>query len=114
MIISLEYIMGKNIFKISFRFNDLSKWNGIRTVYKALPEDPKDSPIITFTKDKFLTPLKAENEPATHKLVDTLGDLALVGYRIYGDMEIYVPGHKFTHKIAKEIRGHIQSKDLSN
>ena len=88
--------------------NDLSKWNEIRTVYKALPDDPKDSPIITFTKDKFLTPLKAENEPATHKLLDTLGDLALVGYRIYGHLEIYVPGHKFTHQIAKEIRESIK------
>jgi len=90
--------------------NDLSKWNGIRTVYKALPENPKDSPIITFTKDKFLTPLKKRNEPATHKLLDTLGDLALVGYRIYGDLEIYVPGHKFTHYIAKEIRKYMQLK----
>ena len=90
--------------------NDLSKWNGIRTVYKALPENPKDSPIITFTKDKFLTPLKQKNEPAVHKLLDTLGDLSLVGYRIYGNLEIYVPGHKFTHQIAKEIREHIQLK----
>ena len=88
--------------------NDLSKWNGIRSVYKALPDNPKDSPIITFTKDEFLTPLKKGNEPATHKLLDTLGDLCLVGYRIYGDLEIYVPGHKFTHQIAKEIREYIQ------
>jgi len=84
--------------------NDLEKWNGIRTVYKALPEDPRESPIITFTEKEFLTPLKREDEPAVHKLLDTLGDLVLVGYRIHGDLNINMPGHKFTHQIAKEIR----------
>jgi UDP-3-O-[3-hydroxymyristoyl] N-acetylglucosamine deacetylase len=84
--------------------NDLRKWNDIRTVYKALPEDPRESPIITFTENEFLTPLKREDEPAVHKLLDTLGDLVLVGYRIHGDLNINIPGHKFTHQIAKEIR----------
>lgn len=92
--------------------SDMSKWNGIRTVYKALPENPRQSPVITFTDTEFLTPLIAENEPATHKLLDTLGDLALVGYRIHGAFKIGVPGHKFTHLIAKEIRSILTKEQL--
>ncbi|HRI05698.1 MAG TPA: UDP-3-O-acyl-N-acetylglucosamine deacetylase [Candidatus Dojkabacteria bacterium] len=91
---------------------DLTKWNGIRSVYKALPEDPRQSPVITFTESKFLTPLKAENEPAMHKMLDTIGDLALVGYRINGHFKIDVPGHKFTHLIAKEIRSQLNGQEV--
>jgi len=83
---------------------DLSKWNGIRSVFKALPEDPKKSPIITFTENEFLTPLKSEDEPARHKMLDLIGDLALIGYRIQSKLVINEPGHKFTHLIANEIR----------
>lgn len=83
---------------------DLSKWQGIRSVFKSLPEDPRQSPIITFTEKEFLTPLKKNNEPARHKLLDLIGDLALVGYHLHANIEINEPGHKFTHLIAKEIR----------
>lgn len=84
--------------------NDLTKWNGIRSVFKALPEDPRKSPIVTFTENEFLTPLKKDDEPARHKLLDLIGDLALVGYRIHAKLTINEPGHKFTHLIAQEIR----------
>ncbi|MFA5633830.1 MAG: UDP-3-O-acyl-N-acetylglucosamine deacetylase [Candidatus Dojkabacteria bacterium] len=97
----------RTFLRSSLDLKDLTKWDGIRTVYRALPEDPKESPIITFTDKKFLTPLKKDNEPATHKLLDTLGDLTLVGYRIRGMLDINMPGHKFTHQIAREIRSMI-------
>lgn len=87
--------------------NDLSKWNGIRSVFKALPEDPKKSPIVTFTEKEFLTPLKKDDEPARHKLLDLIGDLALVGFRIHAKLTINEPGHRFTHLIAQEIRNAI-------
>lgn len=94
----------RTFLRSSLDLEDLTKWNGIRSVYKALPEDPRQSPVITFTDSDFLTPLKQRNEPATHKLLDTIGDLALVGYRIQGSFNIDVPGHKFTHFIAKGLR----------
>ena len=83
---------------------DLTKWNGIRSVFKALPEDPRKSPIITFTGSEFLTKLKRDDEPARHKMLDFIGDMALIGYRIHAKITINEPGHKFTHLIAQEIR----------
>lgn len=91
--------------------NDLTKWNGIRSVFKALPEDPRKSPVVTFTADEFLTPLKKEDEPARHKTLDLIGDLALIGYRIHAKMTINEPGHKFTHLIVQEIRNALNLKD---
>ncbi|HAI22425.1 TPA: hypothetical protein DCP77_01250 [Candidatus Collierbacteria bacterium] len=83
---------------------DLSKWQGIRSVFRSLPEDPRQSPIITFTEKEFLTPLKKNNEPARHKLLDLIGDLALIGFHLQAKIDINEPGHKFTHLIAKKIR----------
>lgn len=94
--------------------DDLTKWNGIRSVFKALPEDPRKSPIVTFTEKEFLTPLKREDEPARHKLLDLIGDLALVGYRIYAKLTINEPGHKFTHLIAQEIRNSIKQNETNS
>lgn len=91
--------------------SDLTKWNGIRSVFKALPEDPRKSPVITFTQKEFLTPLKKNDEPARHKMLDLIGDLALVGYRLQAKLNINEPGHKFTHLIAQEIR---QAIDIFN
>ena len=54
------------------------------------------------------TPLRYENECARHKLLDVIGDLALIGQRIKGHVIAKCPGHTtnagFTKKIRKEIR----------
>jgi len=99
----------RTFLRSSIDLNDLTKWNSIRSIFKALPKDPHKSPIITFTEKEFLTPLKKIDEPARHKLLDLIGDLALIGYRIHTKISINEPGHKFTHLIAKKIRENVHS-----
>lgn len=52
-------------------------------------------------------PLRFPNEPARHKLLDIIGDVALAGKFIKGTIIAVRPGHKannhFARKIAKEI-----------
>lgn len=48
--------------------------------------------------------LRFPNEPARHKLLDIIGDLALVGYRIKGKVIAYKPGHQINTETAKAIR----------
>ena len=54
------------------------------------------------------TPLKWDNEPARHKLMDVIGDLALIGRPIRGRVVAIRPGHtvnsKFTRMMRKEVR----------
>ncbi|HIP47796.1 MAG TPA: bifunctional UDP-3-O-[3-hydroxymyristoyl] N-acetylglucosamine deacetylase/3-hydroxyacyl-ACP dehydratase [Lutibacter sp.] len=65
--------------------------------------------------------LRWPNEPARHKLLDVIGDLALVGSRIRGKVFATKPGHKintaFAKKLAKiiqlEKRNKVPSFDLS-
>lgn len=42
-----------------------------------------------------------DNEPARHKLLDLIGDLALVGRPIHGRISARRTGHAHTHRLAK-------------
>lgn len=49
-------------------------------------------------------PLQWENEPARHKLLDILGDMALVGRPIRGHLTAYKPGHTVNNRFARLLR----------
>src|SRR6187397_3176989 len=70
-----------------------------------------------FKKDKievksegYLNNLKLRfpNEPARHKLLDVVGDLALVGYPFKAHIIANRPGHASNVKFAKKIKDHIK------
>ncbi len=54
------------------------------------------------------TELKYPNEPARHKLLDIMGDLALVGYPIKGKVVATRPGHYANTRLAKLMRQEIK------
>jgi UDP-3-O-[3-hydroxymyristoyl] N-acetylglucosamine deacetylase/3-hydroxyacyl-[acyl-carrier-protein] dehydratase len=56
--------------------------------------------------------LRFRNEPARHKLLDLLGDLALIGAPIKAQILAARPGHKANVEFAKQIRKLYQQKKL--
>lgn len=54
--------------------------------------------------------LHYENEPARHKLLDIVGDLALVGKFIRGHILAARPGHAGNVEFAKVLRNHIKKQ----
>ena len=52
--------------------------------------------------------LRFPNEPARHKLLDVVGDLALVGYPFNVHIIANRPGHSSNVKFAKKIKDHIK------
>lgn len=52
----------------------------------------------------YLCPLLFDNEPARHKLLDIIGDLALAGVRIQGKVIATRPGHGVNTAFAKQLR----------
>ncbi len=52
--------------------------------------------------------LRFPNEPARHKLLDVIGDLALVGYPFKAHIIANRPGHSSNVKFAKKIKEHIK------
>jgi len=57
------------------------------------------------------TKLKFENEPARHKLLDIVGDLALVGKFIKGHILAARPGHYGNTQFAKVLKEQIKKQD---
>ncbi|MCI9607465.1 MAG: bifunctional UDP-3-O-[3-hydroxymyristoyl] N-acetylglucosamine deacetylase/3-hydroxyacyl-ACP dehydratase [Muribaculaceae bacterium] len=62
-----------------------------------------------FIQDK---PLVADNEPARHKLMDVVGDLALIGRPLKGKVIATRPGHSINTTFAKKIRKEIKRQDI--
>ena len=52
------------------------------------------------------------NEPARHKLLDIIGDVALIGKPIKGRVIAYRPGHKINNKLARLIRKDIKLNEV--
>ena len=54
------------------------------------------------------------NEAARHKLLDVIGDLALVGTRIRGKVIANKPGHLVNTEFAKKLAKHIKAERRNN
>jgi len=86
--------------------------NAIVYVDKPLSKSNMEKLKIAFKKDKIsvnpngildnLT-LHHKNEAARHKLLDVIGDLALIGMRIRGRIFAYKPGHKINTDFSKKM-----------
>lgn len=57
-------------------------------------------------------PLFAENEPARHKLLDVLGDIALIGRPLKGKVIATRPGHSINTTFSKKIRKEIKRQEI--
>ena len=57
-------------------------------------------------------PLVFDNEPARHKLLDILGDIALIGKRIKGRIIATRPGHKINNMLARRLRKEIKRIEI--
>lgn len=60
------------------------------------------------------TPLKWDNEPARHKLMDVIGDLALIGKPIKGRVVAIRPGHAINSKLTKMIRKEVKHTEIQS
>lgn len=57
-------------------------------------------------------PLAFKNEPARHKLLDVLGDLALIGRPLKGRIVATRPGHTINNVLSKKIRQELRYQNV--
>ncbi len=57
-------------------------------------------------------PLAFTNEPARHKLLDVMGDLALIGRPLKGRIVATRPGHTINTNLAKQIRKELRYQNV--
>ncbi len=86
--------------------------NAIVYVDKELSPETMDKLRVAFGKDNISVKpngildnlnLHHPNEAARHKLLDVIGDLALVGTRIRGKVIANKPGHFVNTQFAKKL-----------
>lgn len=107
----LEYLLDNNLIK----GGDLS--NAIVVVDKVVSDDELQRLSGVFNKKNIQVKqegilnniqLHFSNEPARHKLLDVVGDLALVGHSIKAHIIASRPGHASNVEFAKKIKQYIR------
>jgi UDP-3-O-[3-hydroxymyristoyl] N-acetylglucosamine deacetylase / 3-hydroxyacyl-[acyl-carrier-protein] dehydratase len=107
----LEWLLANNLIK----GGDIN--NAIVVVDKPVTEDQVRRISKVFNKhdvkvseEGILNNLKLRfpNEPARHKLLDVVGDLALVGFPFKAHIIANRPGHASNVRFAKKIKEHIK------
>jgi UDP-3-O-[3-hydroxymyristoyl] N-acetylglucosamine deacetylase/3-hydroxyacyl-[acyl-carrier-protein] dehydratase len=97
--------------------------NAIVYVDKEISEDTMEKLKVAFKKDAIAVKpngildnltLHYPNEAARHKLLDVLGDLALVGTRIRGKVIANKPGHYVNTQFAKKLSKIIKIEKRNN
>lgn len=60
---------------------------------------------IVLDENRILNPegLRFQDEFVRHKILDAIGDLSLLGYRVYGDYESYAGSHHLNHLLTKAV-----------
>jgi UDP-3-O-[3-hydroxymyristoyl] N-acetylglucosamine deacetylase/3-hydroxyacyl-[acyl-carrier-protein] dehydratase len=58
------------------------------------------------------SPLVFDNEPARHKLLDLVGDMALIGKPVKGRIIATRPGHKINNQLARTVRKSIKMNEV--
>jgi UDP-3-O-[3-hydroxymyristoyl] N-acetylglucosamine deacetylase/3-hydroxyacyl-[acyl-carrier-protein] dehydratase len=110
----IEMLLENNLIK----GGDLN--NAIVYVDKKISTDTMNKLKKAFNKDKISVKsngildnlnLHYPNEAARHKLLDVMGDLALIGKRIRGKVIAKKPGHKTNTAFAKKISSIIEIEE---
>lgn len=58
---------------------------------------------LVFGEKRPINEPRFENEPARHKLLDAVGDLALLGRPLAAHVELDRPSHALMHRVVKEL-----------
>jgi len=109
----LENLLGDNLIKggdldnaivIVDKEVNAAKWKKLKKLF--------NKPNVKILKEGVLNniQLQFQNEPARHKLLDMVGDLALIGMRVNAQIIASKPGHTTNIEFAKKIKAMIKSE----
>lgn len=111
----LEYLVKNDLIK----GGDLQ--NAIVFVNRVIYDEELDNLAALFNRPKVAVlkegilnnvELRFKNEPARHKLLDLVGDLALLGVHLKGHVIASRPGHFSNVEFARKIKQHIRQSQI--
>lgn len=111
----IEQLMAHNLIK----GGDLD--NAIVIYDREIPQENVDKicgvmgmPSMHLDKLGYINPkpLVWDNEPARHKLMDLIGDMALIGRPIRGRVVAVRPGHTVNNKFTRSLRHEVKHTEI--
>ncbi|MGB9601128.1 MAG: UDP-3-O-acyl-N-acetylglucosamine deacetylase, partial [Myxococcota bacterium] len=57
-------------------------------------------------------PLRYIDEFVRHKILDALGDISLIGYKVVGEFEFYKAGHSINHELIAKILSSLANYEI--
>ncbi len=95
-------------------FGFLKDVQALRSIGLALGGSLENAVVID--ENKILNPegLRFENEFVRHKILDAIGDLALVGAPILGDYTAFAGSHDLNHKLTLEVLADAKNFELAD
>ena len=78
--------------------------------------DMVNMPHLKLDKLGYINPkpLKWDNEPARHKLMDVIGDLALIGRPLKGRVVSIRPGHTINNRFTRMLRKEVKHTEIQS
>ncbi len=113
----LEFLLKNNLIK----GGDLE--NAIVILDKEVPQEELDRIADLFNKPRIKRNSEGvlnnldmyfSNEPARHKLLDILGDLALIGRPLKGKIVASRPGHYANNQLARKVKSIIRQEETKH
>ena len=98
-LLGMGLIKGGDLQNALVIYDEEMEQSDLNTLALGLGQETHDA-----TRLGYLSPLKFDNEPARHKLLDLIGDLSLLGCRIQGKVIAVRPGHTVNTTFCRMLR----------
>jgi len=99
-LLEMNLIKGGDLKNAIVIYDRIMSQDAVNNLCEKLHQEPIDASQLGYLNGG----IKFENEPAMHKLLDVVGDLALTGKPIKGRIVAKYPGHKINTEFAKLLR----------
>jgi UDP-3-O-[3-hydroxymyristoyl] N-acetylglucosamine deacetylase/3-hydroxyacyl-[acyl-carrier-protein] dehydratase len=99
-LLEMNLIKGGDLKNAIVIYDRIMSQETVNTLCEKLHQESIDASQLGYLNGG----IKFENEPAMHKLLDVVGDLALTGKPIKGRIVAKYPGHKINTEFAKLLR----------
>lgn len=108
-LVQLNLIKGGDLDNAIVIYDRPMEQNELDKLADAMHVPHKNASELGYLNER---PLSFKNEPARHKLLDVLGDLALIGRPLKGRIVATRPGHTINTQLSKKIRQELRYQNV--
>jgi UDP-3-O-[3-hydroxymyristoyl] N-acetylglucosamine deacetylase len=71
----------------------------------------RETNMVTHNGDAYNTDLRMPDEPVRHKVLDALGDFAVLGLPLIGHLKLFRPGHALNREIVGKLAMQLEYRE---